>query len=52
MEVLEYHQKFEIELSNFSDSADTKTRRKVKREDVCVHVWVECAESLLEDIFL
>ena len=40
MEVLEYRQKFEVELSTFPDSTNTETPRKLVFSLTCVCVWV------------
>jgi len=40
MEVLEYRQKFEVELSTFPDSTNTKTPRKLVFSLTCVCVCV------------
>jgi len=44
MEVLEYHQKLEVELSTFPDSTNTETPRKVFSWTCCLSV---CAKKFV-----
>jgi len=46
MEVLEYRQKFEVELSTFPDSTNTKTPAKLVFSLTCVCVCV-CAKKFI-----
>jgi len=52
MEVLEYRQKFEVELSTFPDSTNTETPRKLvfSLTCVCVSVCLCVRKSLSVDI--
>ena len=48
MEVLEYRQKFEVELSTFPDSTNTKTLRKLVFSLTCVCLSVSlCVRKIL-----
>ena len=48
MEVLEYRQKFEVELSKFPDSTNTKTPRKLVFSLTCVCVCLSvCAKKIV-----
>jgi len=44
MEVLEYRQKFEVTLSKFPDSINTKTPRKIVFRLMCVYL---CAKKFV-----
>ena len=46
MEILEYHQKFEAELSTFPDSTNTETPRKLGFSLTCVCLSV-CAKQFV-----
>jgi len=46
MEVLEYRQKFEVELSTFPDSTNTKTPRKLVFSLTCVCLSVSLSVCL------
>ena len=46
MEVLEYRQKFEVELSTFPDSTNTETPRKLVFSLTCVRLSV-CAKKFV-----
>ena len=54
MEVLEYRQKFEVELSTFPDSTNTETPRKLVFSltcvCVCLSVYMSVRKSLSVDI--
>jgi len=48
IEVLEYRQKFEVELSTFPDSTNTKTQRKLVFSLTCVCVCLSvCAKKFV-----
>jgi len=50
MEVLEYRQKFEVELSTFPDSTNTETPRKLVFSLTCVCVCLPVWKRLPVDI--
>ena len=50
MEVLEYRQKFEVELSTFPDSTNTKTPRKLVFSLTCVCVCVCLSVCVCEKV--
>ena len=50
MQVLEYQQKFEVELSTFPDSTNTKTPRKLVFSLTCVCVCLPVRKRLSVDI--
>jgi len=52
MEVLEYRQKFEVEISTFPDSTNTKTPRKLVFSLTCVCVCLSVCLSVCAKKFV